>query len=152
MDEPRTKETPTARKSPSNSTDNPSDPTHSQSGEKESMIANTNLKFVTRVPQKKRQKPFCSDVVQPAKAFFDLSQEHLFDDRPKTYLDCSFDKSFLEKSSEWRMFKDSHDNLEVGFVFSSLLTSAPCFGEGAALFPYMSGDGLPFFKKRFRKE
>lgn len=95
------------------------DKTHTSGGNapghvKDSLIPNKNLKFVAKGVPQKLGKPFSSEIVEPTKSHFGLAEEQWEAERPHTHFDTSFDRSFLEKSAEWKMFKESHDNLEVG--------------------------------------
>lgn len=90
---------------------------HNLKKQKDSLTPNNNLKFISQIPPQKIGKPFNSEVVQPVNNHFGFSRDNLINDKPFTHFEASFDKSFLDKSAEWKMFKESHDNLEVGAIF-----------------------------------
>ena len=79
----------------------------------DSLIPIKNLKFNSDIPSKKMGKPYNSEFVNPLLHQSEISNKSLFENKHKTLFDGTIDKSWLDKSNEWKMFRESQDNLEV---------------------------------------
>lgn len=86
---------------------------HDNKPKKDSIFVNQNLKFTSDIPNKKSHRPFNSEFVHISKKDFEITNYSLLKGRNKHSLENTFERSFMDKSDDWKGFKDTCDNLEV---------------------------------------